>query len=191
MNERARLLDNDSRVTVKLRSDGQRFINGVSSSYENVYHEELSGIITESELTDIIKRLNETIQSFWPCTACYVFGFVCSPFTLGTSLFCPHYCISQSDEHAQRMLEQISLKAKYYDRKITFRIVKQCCNSYVEISFPESLLHTVQTEISELEDGKVSHLNSESGNMIELHHSVVLSPIFSVQPGGASRLKDS
>ncbi len=118
-NTREQLLSRD-RVIVKLKSNGLRFINGVSSSYENQYQHALRGVVSESELTDIVTRLNDTLLSFWPCTTCYVFGFVCTPFTFGTSLLCPHYCVSQSDEHANKMLLNVSLKAKYYDRKINY-----------------------------------------------------------------------
>jgi hypothetical protein len=189
MSESTQLLSEDAfRVIVKLRSNGQSFINGVSSSYEDTYQEQLVGVITESELTDIICRLNETLQSFWPCNACYVFGFACSPFTLGTSLLCPHYCISQSDEHARVMLEQVSLKAKYYDRKIVFRIVKECCSSYVEITYPSHLLH--KQSAADLEQGE-----RVSDNLIissvKSHNASILPTVFSIQPGGPNRRKDN
>jgi hypothetical protein len=189
MSESTQLLAEGSfRVIVKLRSNGQNFVNGVSSSYEDTYPEQLMGIISESELRDIISRLNDTLQSFWPCNACYVFGFACSPFTLGTSLLCPHYCISQSDHHAQVMLEQVSLKAKYFDRDIVFRIVKECCGSYVEISFPSRLLD----KQSDVEQGRVNDMNDLIVSSITSHHVSILPTIFSIQPGeGPNRLKDN
>ncbi len=138
MEETDNLVENEI-IRVKLFCNGQRFINGISSSYEIKYSPVLVGVVSEEDIHDIIGRLNDTIQSYWPCNTCYVFGFVCSPFTLGTSLLCPGYCISQSDERAQAMLLNVSLRAKFFDRKITFRIVKHCCSSFVEISFPASL----------------------------------------------------
>lgn len=126
-------------VSIQLRSNGLRFVNGIASRYTDDYDPQLEGIVSESELKDIIRRLNETIQSYWPCNTCYAFGYACTPFTFGLSLLLPRYCASQAEIHAQKFLRNVSLKAKFYDRKICFYIVKTCCDSYVEIKFPREL----------------------------------------------------
>lgn len=160
MEEKVQLIGSDEQsIIVKLPANGLRFVNGIASNYEDKYSDLLVGVITETELSDIIRRLNETIKSYWPCNACYIFGFVCSPFSLGLSLLCPAYCVSHSEKYANAMLENVSLKAKYYDRRITFRIVKTWVDSYVEIAFPAKLV----SEIDRLENGTVTKSPGSTG----------------------------
>ena len=133
------LTDVPNPAYVKLHACGLRFVNGISSRYDDTYDPRLEGIISEDELKDIIRRLNETITSFWPCNTCYFFGYAFTPCTLGLSLLVPNYCASKAEIHAQKFLKNISLKAKFYDRKISFYIVKTCCDSYVAIKYPKDL----------------------------------------------------
>jgi hypothetical protein len=145
--ERAALLEDD-RLHVKFGLPaGLMFVGGVSSHYEL----ELAGdidvaqLVPEDELIYVIQQFNDSLQSYWPCTAVYACGCVMAPFTLGASLFAPNYCISHAEEAGTRCLEQISLKAMYYDRNIKFTLKKTWgCSSYLEVSFPVSLL--VQSE---------------------------------------------
>lgn len=132
-------VDDETYLTVKLPAVGLKFVNGYSSRYSDEYDASLSGVVSESELKDIIWRLNDTIISYWPCTTCYVCGFVMTPCTLGASLLLPNYCAAQSEQQANKMLRNVSLRAKFYDRSISFRIVKTCCDSYVEIRYPSHL----------------------------------------------------
>lgn len=69
---------------------------------------------------------------------CYIFGFACAPFTLGTSLCCPHYCISRAESNLINQLENISLAGRYFDNKITWSLQKTCFSSWIEIEFPLS-----------------------------------------------------
>eukprot|EP01038_Epipyxis_sp_PR26KG_P013246 gene13246-17752_t len=92
-------------TTVRLKSKGARFINGVSSSYDDQYSPQLEGVISEEELRDIVARLNDTLLSFWPCNVCLIFGFVCSPFTCGASLLCPRICVSEAEKKSLIFLE--------------------------------------------------------------------------------------
>ena len=69
---------------------------------------------------------------------CYIFGFACAPFTLGTSLCCPHFCISRAESNLIHHLEDISLARRYYDNKITWSLQKSCFISWIEIEIPTS-----------------------------------------------------
>lgn len=134
------LINNDDRTIVRLKPTGLRFVNGLSCSYDKTYPKELNGILTEDEFISLVDKLNDTIQSYWPCTACLVFGIVCIPCTFGLSLLCPRLCVTEAEKYANRMLENASLKAKYYDRKITFSFEKSFFKpTYLTISFPSSL----------------------------------------------------
>jgi hypothetical protein len=123
--------------------DGQLFVGGISSSYLMEYPEDIpiDDVVSEVELKRVIKSFNDSIQSFWPCSPCYLFGCFLAPFTLGVSLCVPNYCISEAEKAGRRCLEQHSLKASFYDRKIKVELIKTWnCNSYIELSFPIELL---------------------------------------------------
>ena len=137
------LLSKD-RFHVKVaQPSGLMFVGGVSNSYSLEYSNEinLSAVISDDELTLIIRQFNDSITSFWPCTAIYACGCLMAPFTLGFSLFAPNYCISQAEEAGIRCLEQVSLRSSYYHRDIKFELKKTwMCSSYIEVSFPSKLL---------------------------------------------------
>ena len=120
---------------LRLYPNGVRFLNGMASSYEFKYTEELEGVISEEDLEKIIGRLNETIQRFWPCTTCLVFGYCCAPCTI-FPCFPTNMCIGEAEKQAKNYLRQLSLKATYYDRHITFSLKKTLLSSHVLISFP-------------------------------------------------------
>jgi hypothetical protein len=125
--------------TVKCYATGLSFISGISSRYDTTYPNELQGYITEEEFSRAMERLNDKLAEFWPCNTCYIFGYACAPLTLGMSLFCPNYCISQAEENAEKFLNDLSKTAKYYDRNISWKLRKSCWKSWIEISFPISM----------------------------------------------------
>ena len=115
---------------------GKMFVNGLSSSYEESYSNELQSVLSREEHKDIINRLNMTLSAYWPCGFVYATGFICVPCTLGFSLLCPMMCVSEAETHATKLLDNLSLKAKYYERKISFGIEKGYLTSRFVISFP-------------------------------------------------------
>jgi hypothetical protein len=46
-------------------------------------------------------------------------------------------CVNEAEKYATRLLDQISLKAKYFDRGIKFELRRQFLWSFVSITFPE------------------------------------------------------
>lgn len=127
-------------AVVRIPSTGLLHFTGISSSYSTQYPVILQGVISNVEFVDIIERLNETIRDYWPCDTCYYFGYGCSVCSLGLSILLPHYCATHSELYATAMLKNVSLKSKYYDRRITFTLVKSWCKSYVEIRMPSALM---------------------------------------------------
>lgn len=126
---------------------GLLFVGGLANAYVLEYGEEvdISAVISDNELIHVIRQFNDSITSFWPCTAVYACGCVLAPLTLGMSLFAPNYCISQAEEAGRRSLEQLSLRASYYHRDIKFELKKTwTCSSYIEINFPSKLLVPVE-----------------------------------------------
>lgn len=121
---------------VKSVPTGKMFVNGISSSYEEAYSSELEPVLSREEHYDIVNRLNTTLAAYWPCGLVYVTGYVLVPCTVGLSLLCPMMCVTDAEKHAIRLLENLSLKAKYYDRGVSFKLEKQCMTSRFVISFP-------------------------------------------------------
>jgi hypothetical protein len=132
-------LSNPQWIVVHVPSTGLPHYTGISSSYSTSYPPALHGVISSDEFIDVMNRLNDTIRDYWPCNTCYFFGYGCCLCTAGLSVLIPNYCISHSELYATAMLRNVSLKAKYYDRHITFSLVKTMCQSYIEIRFPASL----------------------------------------------------
>jgi hypothetical protein len=134
-------------ITIKIPSTGLRHYTGIASSYAASYPEALRGILTNDEFVDILSRLNETIRDYWPCNTCYLFGYGCCLCTFGLSVLIPSYCITHAETNAIAMLKNVTLKARFYDKHISFHLVKGPCSSYIEIRYPSSLqLEANQTE---------------------------------------------
>lgn len=157
---------------------GLRFINGISQSYDDVhYPPELSNIITETDYFRTIKRVNQGILSFWPCTTCYLFGYACAPFTLGLSLCCPSYCHSLAEKKLNDDLYDISLNSRYYDRNINFSLYKKWFQSYIVIEIPETLFSKdyISSDGDDIEGGSNSSVNSTSNisSVVDLNMSSI------------------
>ena len=124
--------------SVRSGPTGKMFVNGISSSYDEKYHPELASVLSREEHAEILKRLNTTLATYWPCSSVYFCGCIFVPCTMGLSLLCPMMCVSEAEIHAKRLLENLSLKAKYFDRNMSFRLEKGCLTSSFVISFPLS-----------------------------------------------------
>ena len=118
-----------------------------------------------------MKRLNSTLISLWPCDPIWNTSFICCPCTLGLSLLCPHICVSEAEKSGTRLLEQLSLKAKYYDRNISFSLEKRFLTSFVLITFPVKLTEKDLVHNLEITNMVVSEeiIYSNVGNR-EKHH---------------------
>ena len=127
MSESENLILEDDRFRIRIaQPDGLLFVGGLANSYCVEYSNEINfeNVITEAELKQIIRAFNDQIQSYWPCTACYVFGIGAACCTLGISLFVPNMCISEAEKAGKKCLHTYSLKREYYDSKIQFALVK-------------------------------------------------------------------
>jgi hypothetical protein len=128
------------RMTVKLPAVGQRLASSISSSYSDQYDPVLTNVIPKKEFERMVEDLNDTILENWPCLACYLSSCLCIPCTLGLSILATSYCTSLAEAAARKYLRNVSLAARFYDRQVTFRLLKGLCNSHVEIEFPISLV---------------------------------------------------
>ena len=128
-------------IELKFQAIGTSFVNGISNRYEDTYHAEiLEGIVSETDFADICRRLNKKLQELWPCGPAYYCGLICSVCTCGISLLLPHMCVSEAEKAASLLLSNVSMRAKYYDRGISFKLEKGFCwSSHFIVSFPKQL----------------------------------------------------
>ena len=147
-------------VELKLTATGKSFVNGVSSRYDDTYHAEiLEGIVSETDFADICRRLNTKLQELWPCGPAYYCGMICSICTCGFSLLLPNMCVSDAEKAASLLLSNISMRTKYYDRGITFRLEKgYCFSSHFVVSFPKQLRKDI-SDIEQAAAGKQRFIN--------------------------------
>lgn len=154
----------ENRVIVHIPSSGITFVSGISSSYDETFYDPvLDGIISRNDLQEMISSLNEGLESFWPCSPCYWFGYGCMICTVGLSLYFPSICISEAEKEANNILNNYNYRPVYYDRNITITLKKSCCASYVEISFPKDLLRISMNQ-SESVHEPMDRPNMTNGN---------------------------
>lgn len=182
-------------TSYKLKSTGQKFINGVSSRYDCLYSPILENVVSERELNRIVDELNDVLILNWPCNTCYLSGYACAPCTLGLSLLLPGHCASLAEQEGQKFLRNVSLTARFYDKNISYSIVKTFCDSYVEIKFPTSLVPRSHFLSSvDLESGSADISVTVSGinnaDTRSQHQHSELSPLLNSISGGR-RMKDN
>ena len=189
--EGVHLLDDRIKVRVAI-PDGLLFVGGLANSYRVEYSNEVNfeQVITHRELERVANTFNDAIQSFWPCTACYAFGCLLAPITLGMSLCVPNICISEAEKAGVRCLEQFSLRRQYYDRGVKLQLVKTwTCTSYLQLSFPLELLQgssiskTEQGESPRRGGGAVEGGGGDDGD-ISLAHTTTMTMKREVAKGG-------
>ena len=99
-------------------------MSGVASAYDETYDaERLGPYITEKEWYYLMRNVNDTLRSYWPCNCVLLIGYLLWPITLGLSLFLPNLCIREAKgslkmeiERQNRMyLKQKGLQMSYHD----------------------------------------------------------------------------
>lgn len=125
---------------VQLRARGLRFVNGVASCYDETYPEVLERYgLNQAEFAVAIHRVNETVAMYWPCSACFCFGYVCSPCTLGLSFLGPSVCVSAAEQYLERELVNLNHSEPFQRARMTWRLKKRCLDSWIEIEVPEAV----------------------------------------------------
>jgi hypothetical protein len=131
-------LRSEDRRVVNLPARGLRFVNGVSSHYDETFHPELErSRLSKAEFISAITRVNETLATYWPCGMCFCFGYVCSPCTLGLSFLGPKICVSAAEEYMLRQLEYLNHSDPFQQASMTWRLHKRCLHSWIEVEWYE------------------------------------------------------
>ena len=128
--------DDDNVCVIVLKPIGQRAVNGIYSSYDPNFPEELNGVVPRGLYEKDMERFNHRLQDYWPCPFCFGFGYCCAICTLGMSFYCPSMCVSSAAKFATEYFEQqANNRAEYFDSQLKFRLVRSCCSSWVEVSY--------------------------------------------------------
>ena len=86
------------RIIVKPR--GKVFVNGVAAYYAMDYDQDhLEPYLSEHEFMYLMGIINDTVNSYWPCSCSIWTGYVLAPFTLGMSLLVPNMCIRDAKQN--------------------------------------------------------------------------------------------
>ena len=140
------------RVEVRFKACGSGFpLNGISNRYDDAFTDTLEGVLDVADFDDVVARLNRTLQDLWPCGPAYYCGICCAACTCGVSLLLPNVCVSEAEKHAAMLLANISARAKYYDRGVSFHLEKGSYfyvvpRSYFVVSYPKSIRKTPDVE---------------------------------------------
>ena len=86
------------------------WINGLASSYEFYYSQELERYIDKRSIQSSIDKINNDLYNYWPCPTCFALGYCFSICTLGLSFLCPYVCIRDAREKLDKNIEKMNLE---------------------------------------------------------------------------------
>jgi len=115
-----------------LKPTSKTFINGISSSYEMTYFEELKPYINKLEYKRVMESLIEGNIIMWPCDFCFNFGYVCSICTLGISFCFPYFCIKQATKSFLEDIDNLNNET-FHKYNLHLSLQKKFCTSWLQI----------------------------------------------------------
>ena len=141
---------------VVVRPSGKTFVTGLASAFDEEYDaERLTDHIAASEYQKMIETINDTLLNYFPCPLAWCFGYLCCPFTLGLSLFCPAVCVNDAEEEIRTMIARWNRK-KLAERNVTLVLRKRRGTSWLEWHLPDTPVGQTKAEGETLntEEGK-------------------------------------
>lgn len=115
-----------------LKPNSCKYINGIASSYEIKYFDELEPYIKANEFLKPLDSLISTLQMMWACPMCFCFGYGCSVCTLGLSFLGPYVCIYQAINEFEKEIEKVN-RMDYNPRGINLSLKRKCCTSWLQV----------------------------------------------------------
>ena len=118
---------------------GKTFITGLAYSYEHYYDESfLSAFISETQFNYLMNSLNEELFSYWPCCACFYFGYIFCICTAGLSFLCPNFCISTAKENFLKKLDYYNSQ-HFHPKGLDLSYNQKCSTSWLKLTTLEYL----------------------------------------------------
>ena len=115
-----------------LKPTSKTFINGMSSSYEITYFEELKPYINKLEYKRVMERLIEGNIIMWPCDFCFNFGYICCICTLGISFCFPRFCINEATKSFLEDIDTVNNET-FHKYNLHLSLQKKFCTSWLQI----------------------------------------------------------
>ena len=143
-----------------LRPNSKTFINGIASSYEIIYYEELKPYVRQIEYNHHMTRIIEGLTAMWPCIYCFSFGYICSLCTLGLSFCLPNICISEAVEFFTHDIEEVN-SSFFNKNKLHLSLQRRCCTSWLQIDILDSDNNEEQAQINNNTKKKEDNSSSE------------------------------
>lgn len=138
------------------KPSSKTFINGISSSYDFYYdHSILGPYMKEAQFNYLTNCLNDELYRNWPCTLCFVCGYLCSPCTLGLSFCCPYGCIKTAKENFMNKLEHYN--SQHFEPKgLSISYHQKCSTSWIKITTRQNSNQTLNSLKSSLYTNKAT-----------------------------------
>ncbi|KAG9406937.1 hypothetical protein AC1031_003262 [Aphanomyces cochlioides] len=135
------------RMTVRLMPRRIPFISGIANRYDDDFPLEMESLVSEAQFSQAINQINNTLSDYWPCFFCVCCGYLCCLCTGGLSLLCPNMCIHDAEQYTRTLIDRINLRPCFREARVEWKLVKTCCRSWIEVSFPmrDDLICTYKT----------------------------------------------
>ncbi len=136
------------RTLMKLHGVGLRYINGVASCYAvpRSSHGGGGGFpsaalaergVSQAAFQGAVDRVNSILLMYWPCVPCFVFGYMCSPCTLGLSLGGPGLCVAEAEKYMRFEMDCLNGSALFRAAGMRWELRKTCLRSWIEVQLSE------------------------------------------------------
>ena len=118
-----------------IRPQGKTFITGIASSYKDDQYDELilGNYISEAAYKELLKTINLTMNTYWPCSCTIWFGYLLAPFTFGISFLLPNLCISDAKIGLIATIERQN-RIKLREKGLVLRYVQGWSMAWLELS---------------------------------------------------------
>lgn len=135
--------------TLRLEPIGETFVNGLSSSYANIYpteSPEFNAMISEIQFQNAMTNINECLMDHWPCLPCKGFAYGCFCCTCGTSLYFSSSMVKEAEEFTREQLCRINRQPHFQNQNISWTLTRKWCpfpHSWIQITFPSNSIVSV------------------------------------------------
>ena len=89
--------------------------------------------MSEAEYKDLLKVVNTTLLTYWPCNCTIWFGYLLAPFTFGLSFLLPNLCISEGKSGLISAIERQN-RIKLREKGLVLEYVQGWSMSWLELS---------------------------------------------------------
>ena len=120
---------------IVIRPSKGTFVTGIAKQYNPKYPELLEGVLPQGEFNTMMTNINDMLETYFPCTFCWVFGYLCCIPTLGLSLCGPAVCVNDAEDSLRTMLARMNRNTLWKKKGLHISLVKKCGTSWLELEY--------------------------------------------------------